>query len=68
MPSLINETQIEIQAKDKMKSKNDSLIFKKGFPEQIFYVLFSPYDWSQDILCVVFSHKIQINQVKLEVC
>lgn len=63
MPGLISDID-NIDTKPKFTNEP---ILKKSFTEQIHRVCFSPYDWSQDLLCIVLEDKIQILEVKIQV-
>jgi hypothetical protein len=38
-----------------------------NFTDQIFQVVFSPYEWSQNVICIAFTNKIAVGNVKFQV-
>jgi nuclear pore complex protein Nup37 len=37
------------------------------FTDQIFRVEFSPYEWSQNVICIALANKIAVGNVKFQV-
>jgi nuclear pore complex protein Nup37 len=37
------------------------------FADQIFRVEFSPYEWSQNVICIALANKISVGNVKFQV-
>lgn len=40
---------------------------KLSFQEQIYNVQFSPFEWSQNLICIAFSEEIAVGTVKFQV-
>lgn len=45
----------------------DSRKFVLPFPSQIFQAEFSPYEWSQNLLCIALKDKIVIGTLSIQV-
>lgn len=42
--------------------------FKRDFPDRIYCVEFSPYEWSQHLICIALSKEIVVGTIKFQVC
>jgi len=42
--------------------------FKRSFSERIYCVEFSPYEWSQHLICIALAKEIVVGTVKFQVC
>jgi nuclear pore complex protein Nup37 len=42
--------------------------FKLNFPKQVQCVEWSPYEWSQNLICIALGQEIFIATIKFQVC